>query len=128
MRRLSPDLRLDVALARQDDVDQGPLEEVRARVESGVDAALVVRAPLLDLFGEHGEEGVVLDPFLDLRLVVEREVGGDGARQPVGRLGRVDHGRHGWNLPHGPGRVTKRSAHDLRARTLPYSEASSTFQ
>src|SRR5712692_2330719 len=71
------------------------IEEVRARVEPGIYPALVVRAALLDLLGEHGEEGVVLDPFLDLRLVVEREVGGDGARQPVGRLGRVDHGRHG---------------------------------
>src|SRR6266849_5074739 len=91
----SPDLRFDVALAREDDVDQGPLEEVRARVEPGIYPALVVRAALLDLLGEHGEEGVVLDPFLDLRLVVEREVGGDGARQPVGRLGRLDHGRHG---------------------------------
>src|SRR5216684_775514 len=128
-RRLSsPDRGLDVALAREDDVDQGPLEEVRARVQLGVHAALVVRAALLDLLGEHGEERVVLDAFLDLRLVVERQVGGDGARQPVGRLGRLDQGRHGRNLPYRPSTVTKRPVPLPHPRTLPYSEASPTLQ
>src|SRR5205823_6715401 len=62
----SPDLRLDVPLAREDHVHQRPVEEIGARHQILVDPALVVRAPFGDLLVEHREEGVVLDAFLDL--------------------------------------------------------------
>src|SRR5258708_24660537 len=57
-----------------------------------------MRAALGDLLLQDGEEGVVLDAFLDLRLVVQGEIGGDGAGEAVGGLGGVDQRGHGRSL------------------------------
>src|SRR3989442_10677835 len=82
-RRLSsPDRGLDVALAREDDVDQGPLEEVRARVQLGVHAALVVRAAPPVSPGGHGEKRVVFVAFLVFPPFLEGKAGGEGPPHP----------------------------------------------
>src|SRR5438477_11548634 len=48
----SPDARLDVPLAREDHVHQGPVEEIRPAEKLRIDAALIVRASFLDLLVE----------------------------------------------------------------------------
>src|SRR6185295_1537249 len=55
-----PDLALHVPLRPNQDVDQGAVVEI-AVVEVRRDAALVERAPLLDLLAEVVEEAVVLE-------------------------------------------------------------------
>ena len=73
-----PHLRLHVALAADQDVDHGAVVEVLGE-KLGRYAALEQRPALLQLFGQHGEQGVLLDAFEDLLLVVQGEVAGDGA-------------------------------------------------
>src|SRR6185503_14897779 len=88
-----PDLRLDVPLGLHEDVDQGPVVDV-LRVDVGGHAALEQLAALLDLLRHHLEQAVVGDAIEDLRLVVEGEVRGDGARQLAGALRAVDESGH----------------------------------
>ena len=57
-----PELRLDVPLGLDEDVDERPVVKV-PRVELGRHAALVERAALFDLLGEGVEEVVVRMPF-----------------------------------------------------------------
>ena len=60
-------------------------------------AALVQRAPLVDLVAHHVEQRVLLDALDQLLLVIEREVGRDRARQLPRPLGSVDE-RHAASL------------------------------
>jgi hypothetical protein len=78
-----------VALTADQDVDDRAVVEV-SRVELGSDAALEERAPFLDLFGEHVEEVVALDPLHDLFLVVEGKVARDGAGKAPRRFFGLD--------------------------------------
>src|SRR5450432_4742626 len=77
------------------------------REDLGGDAGLEERPALLDLVAHDVEQRVALDALEDLLLVIEREVGGDGARELARTLRLVDQG-------HGPQCTTA-----IRARPKP---------
>src|SRR5690606_16431247 len=79
-----PDFGPDVTPVAHDDVHDRPLEEVGGAVDLVGDPAAVQLPALLQILLEHLEEVVLLDALVDLLLVVEGDVGGDGASQPDG--------------------------------------------
>src|SRR5579863_10463508 len=90
-RPASPELRLDVALRLDEDVDESPVVKI-AREEIRRNTALVEGAALFDLFGQGLEEVVILDAADDLVLVVEGKVARDRARQPSRGFFGLDEG------------------------------------
>jgi hypothetical protein len=90
-RRLaSPDPGLHVSLGAQDDVHDGSVVVVGPGIEGRGNPGTIQVSPLLQLLAERVEEVVLLDGADDLLLVVERNVGANGARQPDGLFGRLD--------------------------------------
>src|SRR5262249_23504993 len=114
-----PRPRTDAAPSSQPRPLPDPRPDVRARLDQHVDqravvdphvvdlrrhAALVQGPPLVDLLAHHVEQRVLLDPFDQLLLVIEGEVGRDRARQLPRTVRLVDE-RHGASLSYLPTRA-----------------------
>ena len=95
IRRLPrlPDLRFDVPLRLDQHVDDGALVDVLAEDVLG-HTALEQLAAFIDLVRHHLEQVVVGDALEDLRLVIERQIRCNGARELARTLGIVDQGGH----------------------------------
>ena len=93
--RTLPELRLYVAFGLDEDIDERPVVEV-SLIKLGRYPTLVESAAFLDFFRKRFEEVVVLDALEDLLFVVEREIAGNGARQPPCGFFRFDQ-RHSFS-------------------------------
>src|SRR3990172_7733913 len=76
------------------EIDQGLVEVVGARRDLGVDAAMVVAAPLLDLVLQQIEQVVLRNPLFHFLGVVQHDVRHDRPGDAPGHI-RILHNPHG---------------------------------
>src|SRR3972149_10869056 len=88
-----PDLGRDVLPSLDQDIHEGQVEVIRLPGYGSVHMLFVVPAGDFDILGEEIKEGIILDPLVDLALIVEDDIGHDEPREPPRPLVRIRRNR-----------------------------------